>query len=69
MSRPGATTNFGERDETWMVEFLKANGDLVDVVSFHRYPFPSVRISGPPSMDELRLNAQEWDRSSSTRVS
>jgi hypothetical protein len=59
---PGATTNFGEWDETWMVEFLKANGDLVDVVSFHRYPFPSSRISGAPSMDELRLNAQEWDK-------
>jgi hypothetical protein len=59
---PGATTNFDEWDETWMVEFLKANGDLVDVVSFHRYPFPSSRISGAPSFDELRLNAQEWDR-------
>lgn len=59
---PGATTNFGEWDETWMIEFLKANGDLVDVVSFHRYPFPSSRISGAPSMDELRLNAQEWDK-------
>jgi hypothetical protein len=38
---PGATTNFGQRDEDWLIEFLKANGDLVDVVSFHRYPFPS----------------------------
>ncbi len=59
---PGATTNFGERDEAWMVEFLKANGDLVDVVSFHRYPFPQSNRSGAPSMDELRLNAQEWDK-------
>jgi hypothetical protein len=59
---PGATTNFSEWDETWMIEFLKANGDLVDVVSFHRYPYPSSRISGAPSMDELRLNAQEWDK-------
>jgi alpha-L-arabinofuranosidase len=59
---PGATTNFGERDETWMIEFLKANGDLVDVVSFHRYPFPRTRISGAPSIDELRRNAQEWDK-------
>jgi hypothetical protein len=59
---PGATTNFGKWDETWMTEFLKANGDLVDVVSFHRYPFPSSRTSGPPSFDELRLNAQEWDK-------
>jgi alpha-L-arabinofuranosidase len=59
---PGATTNFDEWDETWMVEFLKANGDLVDVVSFHRYPFPASRISGAPSFDEMRLNAQEWDK-------
>lgn len=59
---PGVTTNFGEWDETWMIEFLRANGDLVDVVSFHRYPFPASRISGAPSFDELRLNAQEWDK-------
>jgi alpha-L-arabinofuranosidase len=61
-STPGATTNFGQRDEEWFIEFLKANGDLVDVVSFHRYPFPSTRISGPPTIDELRQNAQEWDK-------
>jgi len=59
---PGATTNFGPRDEEWLVEFLKANGDMVDVVSFHRYPFPATRTSGPPSMDELRANTQEWDK-------
>jgi hypothetical protein len=46
----------------WMDEFLKANGDLVDVVSFHRYPFPRAYVSGPPSIDELRQNIQEWDR-------
>ncbi len=46
----------------WMDEFLKANGDLVDVVSFHRYPFPRSNMSGPPSVDELRRNTQEWDR-------
>lgn len=60
--RPGLTTNFGQRDEEWFIEFLKANGDLVDVVSFHRYPFPRTRVSGPPSIDELRQNAQEWDK-------
>lgn len=59
---PGATTNFGERDEMWMVEFLKANGDLVDVVSFHRYPFPKTKTSGAPTFEELRANAQEWDK-------
>ena len=59
---PGATTNFAPRDEEWLVEFLKANGDLVDVVSFHRYPFPKSRVSGPPTIDELRENTQEWDK-------
>ena len=58
----GATTNFGEWDEQWFVDFLKANGDLVDIVSFHRYPFPRSNTSGPPSIDELRQNAQEWDK-------
>lgn len=61
-SSPGTTTNFGPRDEEWFIEFLKANGDLVDIVSFHRYPFPRSRTSGPPSIDELRQNAHEWDK-------
>src|SRR5688572_7554121 len=59
---PGATTNFSEWDEQWFVDFLKANGDLVDIVSFHRYPFPRSNRSGPPTKDELRQNAQEWDQ-------
>jgi len=59
---PGATTNFSEWDEKWFVDFLKANGDLVDIVSFHRYPFPRSSRSGPPTKDELRQNAQEWDQ-------
>ncbi|MEJ5224478.1 MAG: hypothetical protein WHV44_08485 [Anaerolineales bacterium] len=40
----------------WMDEFLRANGDLVDVVTFHRYPFGT---SITP--DDLRRNAREWD--------
>lgn len=59
---PGATTNYEARDEEWFIEFLKTNGDLVDIVSFHRYPFPKSRVSGPPSIDELRQDAQQWDR-------
>jgi hypothetical protein len=58
----GGSTNFGERDELWMQDFLKANGDLVDIVSFHRYPFPHSSVSGPASIEELRINAQEWDK-------
>ncbi len=45
----------------WVVEFLKVNGDLVDIVSFHRYPFPKSVNAGPPSLDELRASSREWD--------
>jgi len=45
----------------WMEEFLKANGDLVDVVSIHRYAFPRSQTSGPPTIEDLRANSQEWD--------
>ena len=58
----GASTNFTEANALWMEDFLKANGDLVDVVSFHRYPFPRSNISGPASIEELRINTQEWDK-------
>jgi hypothetical protein len=44
----------------WMTEFLKANGDLVDIVTVHRYP-----LWKPPSesvtVSELRENTKEWD--------
>ncbi len=42
----------------WMTEFLIHNGDLVDIVSFHRYPF------GPdaPTAADLLASTAEWDR-------
>ena len=58
----GASTNFTEANALWMENFLKANGDLVDIVSFHRYPFPRSTLSGPASIEELQINAQEWDK-------
>ncbi len=42
----------------WMKEFLLANGDLVDIISFHRYPFGNF----DPLSDELLRNSEEWDR-------
>ena len=45
----------------WMREFLLANGDLVDVVAIHRYPFPLGRVAAPATVDDLRTNPQEWD--------
>ena len=46
----------------WMVEFLKANGNLVDIVSLHRYPFPSSNSAPPPTIDDLRQNPPEWEQ-------
>lgn len=45
----------------WIEEFLRANGDLVDIVSIHRYPFPTSMSSGPAQPDELRANLPQWD--------
>ncbi len=45
----------------WMTEFLKANGDLVDVVSIHRYPFPQGRGGRAATISELRETSAEWD--------
>ena len=43
----------------WMTEFLKANGDLVDIVTVHRYPLYSA--SGRKfAVDDLRNNTLEW---------
>ena len=46
----------------WMTEFLKANGDLVDIVSFHRYPFPLSNSAPPATIAELRQNVVQWDK-------
>lgn len=58
----GLSTNYSEANEKWFIEFLKANGDLVDIVSFHRYPFPRSSIGGSPSVEDLRQNTKEWDK-------
>lgn len=44
----------------WLRTFLQMNGDAVDVVSIHRYPFPNNTERTPATADELRANAQEW---------
>ena len=45
----------------WMTEFLKANGDLVDFVSIHRYPFPQQSGGRAANVEELMNASQEWD--------
>jgi hypothetical protein len=42
----------------WMTEFLKANGDLVDVVTVHRYPLYSP--TNPVTIQALRENTRKW---------
>lgn len=42
----------------WMREFLRANGDLVDIVAMHRYPYGETN----PTIEDLRQNSQEWDQ-------
>jgi hypothetical protein len=46
----------------WLEEFLKANGDLVDVVAVHRYPFPKNMQDLIPPKDELLASSEEWDQ-------
>ncbi len=53
------------RDSTgadWLRTFLEVNGDLVDIVSVHRYPFPNNarRTSATPA--ELLANSAEWSQ-------
>jgi hypothetical protein len=45
----------------YLREFLKLNADLVDIVTVHRYPFPSCRTCGTPTKAELLGNTPEWD--------
>lgn len=45
----------------WLREFLLANGDMVDIVAIHRYPFPTSKTSPPATVDDLRANSREWD--------
>jgi hypothetical protein len=58
----GVSTNYSEFDEKWFIEFLKTNGDMVDIVSFHRYPYPRSSIGGSPTIEDLRKNSAEWDK-------
>lgn len=43
----------------WVEEFLKVNGDLIDIVAIHRYPFPR-DMGSNTTIEELRANAAQW---------
>jgi hypothetical protein len=60
------TENLTRGDEQqaadWMRTFLEMNGDLVDIVSFHRYAFPKDMTRPVDTKpEELFANAPEWD--------
>jgi hypothetical protein len=44
----------------WIIEFLKANGDLLSYVSIHRYPWPGLARSGA-TVEGLREQSRAWD--------
>ncbi len=54
-----ATTLKDSAGRDWMIEFLKANGDLLDVVTVHRYPMHSPS-NGPVTVQQLRENTRKW---------
>ena len=56
---PGNT--FGEEARAVMKTFLEVNGDLVDVVTIHHYPFPASPESPPPTIEELGGSVLLWD--------
>lgn len=58
---PPIQTPSSEPRLDWMTEFLKANGDLVDIISVHRYPLYSPSI-GPITVEQLRQNTLEWNQ-------
>ena len=47
------------RDE-WLQQFLLANGDFVDIVSVHRYPFPLQMAGDPTTIAQMRENVPRW---------
>src|SRR4030095_1915472 len=53
------TTPKDPTKQDWMTEFLKANGDLVDIVSVHRYPMFSP-TNGSVTVQQLRENTRKW---------
>lgn len=56
---------YNPKDSTgadWMTAFLEFNGDLVDVVTYHRYPFPKQVTEANVTIADLRADTKEWDQ-------
>ena len=57
-----ATNPKDARGRDWMTEFLKANGDLVDIITVHRYPVYAPTSPVPITPATLRENTLEWNQ-------
>jgi alpha-L-arabinofuranosidase len=55
-NRDLASTLKDSAGRDWMTEFLQANGDLVDVVTVHRYPYWSA-TNEPATFDQMQAHA------------
>lgn len=55
-----ASTPKDSAGRDWMEEFLKANGDMLDIVSVHRYPMYSP--NNPVTIQDLRENTRRWGK-------
>ncbi len=57
---PATQTPTGLDRQDWMTDFLKTNGDLVDIVTVHRYPLYAPTSKTPITVDTLRQDTLEW---------
>lgn len=59
---PGTVTDdFTTEARAMTAAFLEANGDLVNIVTIHRYPLPPNMNSPRPTAAELAATTPEWD--------
>ncbi len=58
---PPTVDAYGAKYRDWLKAFLKADGDMVSIVSVHRYGFPLGQNAPPTTIEQLRRNAHEWD--------
>ncbi|MFO7632682.1 MAG: hypothetical protein R6W76_09095 [Caldilinea sp.] len=58
------TPNVDPKDSVgndWLRTFLAVNGDLVDVVTVHRYPFPNNAERSSAKPEELLAESEHWN--------
>lgn len=55
-------SSYLQEKTAWLTSFLHANGDMVGIVSIHRYAFPDNAAKTPPTIADMRDNSKEWDQ-------